>query len=255
MSHHPVVGGLSALVVASLSLSFGSAAQAGLILDLDFSRGDTLATLGSQGLSFVASSNVQESDFAQVADGKLILNSMGFSSDIYAGYQLAPGYAADRDTTLEVVTRVTNSTSAFGLYLGFGGEEEYAVLFANPNSWHMYQIATGSVSGEVKYTLSTSANSNGYVLKVNDVVVHTGTLPGGSSSSAGLYFGDGTPTGGNMRAEITSIRYSSSLPGGDPVAVPEPSTLVMALTGSLCILGGSWHRVRRRRRALRMAAA
>ncbi|WP_152050482.1 hypothetical protein [Tautonia marina] len=255
MSHRLVVRGLVGLVVVWGGLAVGNTARAGLIVNLDFSKGDNLSTIAAQGLTFLASPNVQESQFAQVVDGKLILNTMGFPSDIYAGYQLAPAYAADRDTTLEVVTRVTNSTSAFGLYLGFGGEEEYAVLFANPNSWHMYQIASGSVSGEVKYTLSTSANSNSYVLKIDDVVVNTGTLPGGAANNAALYFGDGTPTGGNMRAEITSIRYSSVIPGGDAVAVPEPSNLVMALTGTLCMSVGYLHRIRSRRQARRSLAS
>lgn len=250
-----VVRGLLGGVVAVMALSVGNAARAGLIVDLDFSQGDDLSTIAAQGLTFLASPNVLESQVAQVANGTLIMNTMGIGADVYAGYALAPGYAADRDTELEVVVRTTQTSSNFGFYIGFGGAEEYAVLFANVNSWLLYGMTSGSSSGEVKYTLSTSANSNGYVLKLNDTVVSTGSLPGGNASNWALYFGDGTPTGGNMRAEISSIRYSSVLPGGDAVAVPEPSNLVMALTGTLCMSVGYLHRIRIRCRGRRSVAA
>ena len=219
--------------------------QAGFAVDLDFGSSSALPSATGQGLVFQGSAGVGETDVFQVSGGVLKVDTRSFLSDVSGYYELSPGYDTALDSHLQFRAQVTNMTGVTGLVVGFSGMGGYGYVGVTPTGWHIVgSSASGSLAaGFHDYDLSVTGGTLAYVLKVDGVVVSTGTLPGTSPITSYFFIGDITPTGGNIRGEISSIHYSNN---NDVSAVPEPSSLVLLGTGFLGLICRSRLRLSRR---------
>lgn len=232
--------GLGVLWLATAMLWLGPLARpssAGFSLSLDFSQTNALPSAAGQGLTYAGSPGVSETDVFQVSGGSLRVDTLWASGDIGGYYQLSPGYDHNSDTELEFRARVSATSGSFGLVIGFADVGAYGYVVVTPTGWRLDgSPASGTFSDPSAFhtfNLTVEGVTKAYTLRIDGSVASTGTLPTGSANPSALFIGDITPTGGNLRAEISSIHYSN----GTTAVAPEPSTAAMFGSGLLATLG------------------
>ena len=198
------------------------------VITLDFAQNPTLPT--AQGMSFYTETGRPESDFASILDNnRLRLDSFTtLTSDRMAYYYKDNVFDHTTDLEMEVRMKVTDS-SPFGFGLAVFNANAASHFIINKTGYQIYQVTSGSgydfSSGFNTFKYKGFGATNTYEFFVNGTMVASGARPGGYANSNQFYFGDGTPTGGNVRAEVQYLRYSNvnfSNGGGE---VPEPISL------------------------------
>ncbi|MDB5349172.1 MAG: sorting protein [Planctomycetota bacterium] len=168
---------------------------------------------------------------------------MPFGSDVYAGYQLSPGYDSSLSAELGFGVRTTTTSAGFELEIGFSDTNASAYLVVGPAGWSLYGSGYNGTFADPSafhaFRLTTAGVTHAFVLRIDEAVVAAGILPGGFAGPSAVFFGDGTPTGGNVQGDISYIRYSNPAR-----AVPEPSSLALAGLGGLTLAGFAWRRRR-----------
>lgn len=200
------------------------------VITLDFAQNPTLPT--AQGMIFYTDSGRPESDFASILDGnRFRLDSYTTTSpntDRTAYYYKDNVFDHMTDLEMEVRMKVIES-SPFGFGVAVFNSNAASHFIVNKTGYQIYQVTSGSgydfSSGFNTFKYKGFGATNTYEFFVNGTMVASGARPGGYANSNQFYFGDGTPTGGNVRAEVQYLRYSNvnfSSGGGE---VPEPISL------------------------------
>ena len=68
-------------------------------------------------------------------------------------------------------------------------------------------------------------------LAIDGVQVSSGLMSPGYAGENLIIFGDGTPTGGDLKADFQFIRYNAE----PSTAIPEPSSLAIAGLGAVAL--------------------
>ena len=197
------------------------------VLTLDFAQNPTLPS--AQGMSFSTESGRPESDFASILDSnRLLLDS--YTSTLPNTDRTAYYYkdnVFDHTTDLEMELRIkVRQSSPFGFFVVAYNSNVSSNFAINKNGWQIYQVTSGAgydfSQGFNTFLYKGYGATNTYEFFVNGTRVAFGARPSGYSGNQ-FYFGDGTPTGGNVKAEVQYLRYSNqSFSSG---AVPEPVSL------------------------------
>lgn len=197
------------------------------VITLDYAQNPTLPS--SQGMIFSTETGRPESDFASILDNnRLRLDSFTTSSADVAAYYYKDN-VFDHTTDLEMEIRMKIIDSNFFGFSVVAYNATVSSNFAiNKTGFQIYQLTSGSgydfTSGFNTFKYKGFGATNTYQFFINGSMVASGGRPGGYNGNQ-FYFGDGTPTGGNVSAEIEFIRYSNvnfSSGGGE---VPEPVSL------------------------------
>jgi hypothetical protein len=195
------------------------------VLTLDFAQNPTLPTL--QGMSFYSETGRPESDFASIlGSNRLKLDSFStLTSDRMAYYYKDNIFDHTTDLEMELRIKIINS-SPFGFSVGVSNINVSSNFVVNKNGWIVYGVTSGGgydfSQGFNTFLYKGYGATNTYEFFVNGTRVAFGARPSGYSGNQ-YFFGDGTPTGGNVSAEVQYIRYSNeSFSSG---AVPEPVSL------------------------------
>ncbi|MCY3006478.1 MAG: hypothetical protein NTV29_10925 [Planctomycetota bacterium] len=238
---------LALCAMLSSGAGFEGSARA-TVITLDFAQNPTLPS--AQGMSFATDSGRPESDFASILDGnRLMLDSYTSTlpnTDRMAYYYKDNVFDHTIDLEMEVRVKIIES-SPFGFGVAVFNANAASHFIINKTGFQIYQVTSGSgydfSSGFNTFKYKGFGATNTYEFFVNGSKVAFGSRPGGYANSNQFYFGDGTPTGGNARAEVQYLRYSNvnlSSGGGE---VPEPISLA---TWSLLAGSIAWRRARRR---------
>jgi len=193
------------------------------VIALDFAQNPTLPS--SQGMSFYTESGLPESNFASIL---LKLDTFTtLASDKMAFYYKDNVFDHTKDLEMEVRMKITES-SPFGFSVVAYNPAVSANFIISKTGFQIYALTSGSgydfTSGFNTFKYKGFGATNTYQFFINGSMVASGARPGGYNGNQ-FYFGDGTPTGGNVSAEIEFIRYSNvnfSSGGGE---VPEPVSL------------------------------
>jgi len=195
------------------------------VLTLDFAQNPTLPS--AQGMSFYSETGRPESDFASIlGSNRLKLDSFStLTSDRMAYYYKDNIFDHTTDLEMELRIKIINS-SPFGFSVGVSNINVSSNFVVNKNGWIVYGVTSGGgydfSQGFNTFLYKGYGATNTYEFFVNGTRVAFGARPSGYSGNQ-FYFGDGTPTGGNVTAEVQYLRYSNeSFSSG---AVPEPVSL------------------------------
>lgn len=195
------------------------------VLTLDFAQNPTLPS--AQGMSFYSETGRPESDFASIlGSNRLKLDSFStLTSDRMAYYYKDNIFDHTTDLEMELRIKIINS-SPFGFSVGVSNINVSSNFVVNKNGWIVYGVTSGGgydfSQGFNTFLYKGYGATNTYEFFVNGTRVAFGARPSGYSGNQ-YFFGDGTPTGGNVSAEVQYIRYSNeSFSSG---AVPEPVSL------------------------------
>ena len=227
-------------------VAFASNVQAGTVFNFDYATDTNLPS--AEGFIYISgyAGNIAESQVFQISSGLLHINTTQFNSDVYAYYQFNPGYDRNLDTVFETKIRVLSAGSVASMQFAFYDEVNSSIFTINQSNFLIYGLGVGGSLGNPSdfhvLTFQKPGGSNQYSFSVDGVVVSSGSLPGGYTGGPLLYFGDGTPTGGNVTADIAYIHYSNT----NAVTVPESSAVVLAGIGAIAIIVVG---VRKQRRA------
>jgi hypothetical protein len=242
---------LRCLAVLALLLATARVGWADFSFNLDFAQNGSLPS--AQGLNYHG--NVSESTAYSVSGGLLDLNTIQFSSDVSAYYELPGGY--DRtllNTELAARVYVQQTSNSFGLAFtyydsaGLTNQTTYGQFVVTHTGWKLPGTGfSGTFTDPTAFhdfALQSSAATDTFTFLVDGVVVATGSrlLENGTFGSD-VYFGDGSPTGGNVKAEIASVRYrNTDQPLMTPV--PAPPSIVLAAFGVIGVMiVPGWRRV------------
>ena len=231
------VASVGVFVASVIALSSSSIAS--VQFELDFTDGKLPSQTG-QGLNFTGSTGLLETDIFSVSGDKLILDTTSSPANAYGGYQISPdGFDSSIDVLLEFRARTLEvAGGSFGMFFGFRDASAYGAIQVTETGWRLVDTATSGTFSDPSafhdFQLKKPGGSNGYELRIDGVLVASGVLLPGSGPSY-VYFGDGSPTGGNQRGEIDYIRYSNA-PFANSAA-PEPSSIVTAFGCILAFAG------------------
>ncbi|WP_168215716.1 PEP-CTERM sorting domain-containing protein [Roseimaritima ulvae] len=209
--------------------------SAGVILEYDFTTATSLPSVS--GLPYVSSTGVAETDVFKLENQVLKVDTTGFGPDVYAGYQLDDSFDSTIDVVLEFRARTLSASGGLGMFIGFSDASAQGAVELRPTGWSVLAAgASGSITpGFHDFKLTKAGGSNAFTLDIDGSQVAAGTLSTVSSVPSYLYFGDGSPTGGNIRGEIEYLRYSNS---NIASVVPEPSSCVTLGLAAIGLLGG-----------------
>ncbi|MEI6527492.1 MAG: hypothetical protein WCP62_15795 [Planctomycetota bacterium] len=195
------------------------------VLTLDFAQNPALPS--AQGMSFYSETGRPESDFASIlGSNRLKLDSFStLTSDRMAYYYKDNIFDHTTDLEMELRIKIINS-SPFGFSVGVSNINVSSNFVVNKNGWIVYGVTSGGgydfSQGFNTFLYKGYGATNTYEFFVNGTRIAFGARPSGYSGNQ-YFFGDGTPTGGNVSAEVQYIRYSNeSFSSG---AVPEPVSL------------------------------
>jgi len=215
---------LSSVCLLAVWCLFQAPMQAA-VLTLDFGQNPTLPS--AQGMSFYSETGRPESDFASIlGSNRLKLDSFStLTSDRMAYYCKDNIFDHTTDLEMELRIKIINS-SPFGFSVGVSNINVSSNFVVNKNGWIVYGVTSGGgydfSQGFNTFLYKGYGATNTYEFFVNGTRVAFGARPSGYSGNQ-YFFGDGTPTGGNVSAEVQYIRYSNeSFSSG---AVPEPVSL------------------------------
>jgi hypothetical protein len=235
----------SAMSMLMCSALIGEGAQASYLLTLDFATNPTLPS--SQGMSFYTDSGMPESGLVSILDSnRLKLDSFAASGDRQVYYTKPNFFDHMIDLEIEVRMKVLNSNN-FGFFVVAYNPNVSSNFVISRTNWQIYGLASGNGQYDFSQGFNTFkykgyAATNSYEFFVNGTLVASGARPGGYNGNE-FYFGDGTPTGGNVTAEVQYVRYSnqnfSSVPNGGEV--PEPISLA-----TWTLIAGGLMKLRRR---------
>jgi hypothetical protein len=197
------------------------------VITLDFAQNPTLPS--AQGMIFYTETGRPESDFASILDGnRFRLDSYTTTSpntDRTAYYYKDNVFDHMTDLEMEVRMKVTDS-SPFGFGVAVFNSNAASHFVINKTGYQIYQVTSGSgydfSSGFNTFKYKGYGATNTYEFFVNGTLVASGARPSGYSGNQ-YFFGDGTPTGGNVSAEVQYIRYSNQ--NFSSGAVPEPLSI------------------------------
>jgi hypothetical protein len=218
--------GLASITSLLMLLLLGGPARASYILTLDFAAYPTLPS--AQGMSFYTDSGMPESNLASILDSnRLKLDSFAASGDRQAYYTKPNFFDHMIDLEMEVRMKILNSNN-FGFFVVAYNQNVSSNFVISRTNWQIYGLASGNGQYDFSQGFNTFryrgyASTNSYEFFVNGMLVASGARPGGYNGNE-FYFGDGTPTGGNVTAEVQYLRYSNQnfSSGGE---VPEPISL------------------------------
>lgn len=231
------------LSLLMFSVSLGQFARASYLLTLDFVQNPTLPS--AQGMSFYTDSGMTENSLVSIiGSNRLKLDSFAASGDRQVYYTKANFFDHRIDLEMEVRMKILASNN-FGFFVVAYDQNVSSNFVISRTNWQIYGVATGNGQYDFSQGFNTFkykgyAATNSYEFFVNGTQVASGTRPGGYNGNE-FYFGDGTPTGGNVTAEVQYVRYSNQnfTSGGE---VPEPISIA---TWSLLV--GGLLKFRRRR--------
>lgn len=195
------------------------------VLTLDFAQNPTLPTL--QGMSFYSETGRPEGDFGSIlGNNRLKLDSFTtLTSDRMAYYYKDNIFDHNTDLEMELRIKIINS-SPFGFSVGVANINVSSNFVVNKNGWIVYGVTSGAgydfSQGFNTFKYKGYGATNTYEFFVNGTLVASGARPSGYSGNQ-YFFGDGTPTGGNVSAEVQYIRYSNE--NFSSGAVPEPVSI------------------------------
>lgn len=193
-------------------------------IDLEFEQDGVLPS--SQGFTYTASpAGIAENSVFSVSGGLLHLNTLGTGAAAY--YQLPNAYDPSEDFTFEIRMKVFPETGIFGMDFEvsdnvtdyeFGFDSSGIRLPPPPNSRPFFPFdATNSFH---TYTVFSPGGTGIYHFFIDGVLVASNSVSGGDPGGR-LYFGDGTLTGGDGRADIDYVKYCQSA-----ACYPPPSGMV-----------------------------
>ena len=182
------------------------------VFDLEFNQNGILPSATYQGLVYGASSSVQESYAFTISNGFLHLNTTQYPNDVTAYYLSPPVYYNHNYAVRMVASVRVLSGNGQGITFAFMDTKYSGIFSINRGGWALYGIpsANGTIANPDifhEFSLSAAPNTGAYEFRIDGLIVSTGTLPSGYPSA--VYFGDGTPTGGNVTADVDYIRYSN----------------------------------------------
>lgn len=202
-------------------------ADATHVLALDFALNPTLPS--AQGMSFYTDSGRPESDLVSIVGGnRLKLDSYAASGDRQVYYYKDNVFDHTIDLEMEIRLKILNSGS-FGFFVVAYNPNVSSNFVISKDGWRIYGVTSGSgydfSQGFNTFKYRGYAGTNSYEFFVNGSLVASGTRPSGYAGNQ-LYFGDGTPTGDNVTAEIQYLKYSNQ-PFSSGGEVPEPLSLAI----------------------------
>ena len=216
--------------LAGMLAMIATTAHAGPTFNLDFSQNPTLPS--AQGLTYGDPPSGPEALTFHVVNGLLHLDTKQFPNDTQGYYQYLNGYDHTVDAEIVAKVKVMEMTGSFGSVFGYYDSAHSNFVVVTPTGWSIYGTGvTGTFADPSAFhvlDLKTTAATSQFSLSVDGVQVATGSQFSGFGGPTDVYFGDGSPTGGNMVADIAYVRYSNN-PFASPSAVPEPSTVVGAV--------------------------
>lgn len=209
---------LAGVAVLAWLVAPGPAARAAGDFSLDFNQDGVLPSASGQDFVYQTYGSVPEASAFAVSGGLLHLDTTGYGDDVGAFYDFLGGY--DHRFSAETVVRARVLSSGFqGLGFGFSDPVYSGIITVNRGGWGIYGLTGGVIADPDafhEFALRAAAGTGAYEFLIDGAVVSSGTLPAGYPDQE-VYFGDGTPTGGNVQVEIDYIRYSN--PTTD---IPEP---------------------------------
>ncbi|QDT06246.1 hypothetical protein K227x_46550 [Rubripirellula lacrimiformis] len=207
--------------------------NAGVMVETDFTTATNLPS--ASGLPYISSTGVVETNVFKLENQVLKVNTTGIGRDVFAGYQLNDSFDSSIDVMLEFRARTLSVSGGFGMFIGFSDAFAQGAIELRPTGWGVVGTSyRGSfASGFHDFKLTKAGGSNAFTLDIDGSQVAAGTLGTVNSSPSYLYFGDGSPTGGNLSGEIESLRYSNS----PFAAVPEPASCVTLCLALTCLFG------------------
>lgn len=231
------------LSLLMLFVSLGQQARASYLLTLDFAQNPTLPS--AHGMSFYTDSGRPEGELVSILNSnRLKLDSFAAVGDRQVYYTKSNFFDHTIDLEIEVRMKILNSNN-FGFFVVGYNQNVSSNFVISRTNWQIYGLASGNGQYDFSQGFNTFkykgyAATNSYEFFVNGTLVVSGTRPGGYNGNE-FYFGDGTPTGGNVTAEVQYLRYSNQnfTSGGE---VPEP---ISVATWSLLV--GGLLKFRRRR--------
>lgn len=222
-----------------------AAARAAYSFDLNFATNPVLPSAAGVGLNYVGS--VAEATAFSVSGGVLRLDTITPAGDNGAYYQHDGDYSRTSDTLYEARLRTT-AAGGIGVLLNFYEPNASVQLRVRQSGWTLFngqagQAGTGTFADPTAFhtfTILTDGTTETFTLAIDGVqVVGPTLLAPGFGSPAAVYFGDGTGTGGDERAEFEFVRYDSAFV---PTAVPAPGGLALLAAGGPVL---AWARRRR----------
>jgi hypothetical protein len=242
------VSKLSAAFALVLSVVLAGPTSADAAFILDFSTNDS-TQLASQGLTYNGSSSTTEGQTFSVAGGVLHMNTAQYPGDVYAIYQQQNTFSHTLNAEYTTVLKVTqNEQGIYGTSFGFSDSNASVFVVVQPAGWFIYgQSPRGTFAGPAafhEFDLKWSGPTHTYTLSIDGTQVATGSSTTGYGGPSTVYFGDGSPTGGDMVADFKSVSYSTSDPNA--VTAPAPSGLALVSAAGLSgLAGGLYRRLRR----------
>lgn len=209
-------------------------AQATPMFNLDYASETQLPS--AQGLTYTPLSPAQsESSAFSVSGGALHLDTITAPGDLMAYYQLTNGFDHTVDNTLSMKVKVTQMSSYFGLMVGVNDPTYQLYLNITTSGW----VVSGTSSSGTftdptafhTFRLDTFAATHGFSLSIDGTPVASGLLTPGYAGETLVIFGDGSPTGGDLKADFQFIRFNA-----EPAIVPEPSALMLSGIGVASLL-------------------
>lgn len=214
---------------------------------LDFSVNGALPSAQGFVYGVAPGQTYPENPAFNVSGGLLHLDTVQFAGDKVAYYEQSGTYSHLQDAEMIARVRVTEISTFFGLSFAFYDSVASGIFTVRPTGWTIEKVGTGTFTDtqDFREFRFKALASGTYTFSVDGVVVSSGIRQTGYLSPSSLvYFGDGTPTGGNVKADIAFVQFNTSEPTGNPgQAVPVPPTLLTAV-GIPMLVG----LIRRRRR-------
>jgi hypothetical protein len=234
---------LGACLAAYLAL-LEAQAHATHLLTLNFAQNPTLPS--AQGMSFYTDSGLPENSLVSILDSnRLKLDSYVASGDRQVYYYQDGVFDHTIDLEIELRAKILNSGD-FGLFVVAYNPNVSSNFVISKTNWRIYGIASGNSQYDFSQSFNTFkykgyASTNSYEFFINGSLVASGTRPSGYSGNQ-FYFGDGTPTGLNVTAEIQYLRYKNQNFSSGSGEVPEP----MSLASWVLVAGLLLHRKNKR---------
>jgi hypothetical protein len=223
-------------IIAAVSLAlFTCRVEAATIFNLDYSTETQLPSALGFTYTPLAPAASESSSFS-VSAGALRLDTITDPGDFMAYYQLTNGFDHAVDNTLSLMVRVNQITNTFGLMVGVNDATSQLYFNITPTGW---SVAANGNSGTFAdpsafhlFRLDTFAATQSFTLAIDGVQVSSGFMSPGYALENLIIFGDGTPTGGDLKAEFQFIRFNAE----PTTAIPEPSSLAIAGLGAVSLL-------------------